>query len=163
MSGWCVVGVPRREWITSMRHATSLQLYEHTGIGVILFYPSGVRYSNQTGGYACLHPEAEGVYLPLGGENSPVATALNEHFETVWAGHCYDRIDGETADLIDQLLASVPETDRFRVERDRLANSHEAWIYVRLLAVDGVERPAMDFVSGFPAGTLGVLTWENSD
>lgn len=140
-----------------------IQLYEHTGIGIILFCPSGVRYSNQTGGYACLHPEAEGVYLPLGDGSSPVATDLNGHFETVWAGHCYDGIDGETADLIDQLLASTPEMDRFRVERDRLADSHEAWIYVRLPAANGVENPLFDVVSGFPAGTLGVLTWENSD
>ncbi|CAN5201816.1 hypothetical protein BH20GEM2_BH20GEM2_10240 [soil metagenome] len=90
-----------------------IQLYLHEGVGVILFCPSGVRYSNQKGGYMCLHPEAEGVYVPLGEGNSKLALELNEHFETKWVGWCHDGIDQETAEFIDGLLGAQPETPRF--------------------------------------------------
>lgn len=36
-----------------------------TGAGVILAAPSGVCYSNQVGGMACLHPVYEGVFIPM--------------------------------------------------------------------------------------------------
>jgi hypothetical protein len=61
----------------------------------------------------CLHPEAEGVYLPLGEGNSALALELNEHFETKWVGWCHDGIDQETAEFIDGLLAAKPEMPRF--------------------------------------------------
>ncbi|MFQ5876048.1 MAG: DUF6210 family protein, partial [Dehalococcoidia bacterium] len=42
-----------------------IQLWHASGISLILPYNSGIIYSNQTGGYACYHPEAEGIYIPL--------------------------------------------------------------------------------------------------
>ncbi len=45
-----------------------ISLWHTKGLGVIFLYESGIRFSNQTGGYACLHPEAEGVYVPLNDE-----------------------------------------------------------------------------------------------
>lgn len=34
-------------------------------VGVIIPYKSGVAYTNQCGGTACVHPEKEGIYIPL--------------------------------------------------------------------------------------------------
>ncbi|CAN5201851.1 hypothetical protein BH20GEM2_BH20GEM2_10230 [soil metagenome] len=49
------------------------------------------------------------------------------------------------------------------MDRQRLADSHEAWIHVRLLKAEEAERRSLDVISGFPEWTQGVLTWENSD
>jgi hypothetical protein len=140
-----------------------IELYLHEGVGVILLCQSGVRYTNETGGYMCLHQEAEGAYLPLGVGSSTLALELNEHFETKWVGWCHDGIDEETAHFVDGLLAAQPETTRFQVDRQRLADSHEAWIHVRLLKPDEAERPSLDIISGFPEENPRVLTGGNSD
>jgi len=42
-----------------------VELWEAVGLGVIIDYPSGVLYSNQTGGFSCLHPVTEGIYVPV--------------------------------------------------------------------------------------------------
>ena len=42
-----------------------IDLYESVGLGLIICCDSSVIYSNQTGGSACLHPEIEGVFIPL--------------------------------------------------------------------------------------------------
>ena len=42
-----------------------IELWEGVGLGVIFCYPTGVRYSNQTGGTSCLHPSVEGSFVTL--------------------------------------------------------------------------------------------------
>jgi hypothetical protein len=42
-----------------------IRLWDGAGLGVIISSPTGVLYSNQTGGFSCLHPELEGAYIPL--------------------------------------------------------------------------------------------------
>jgi hypothetical protein len=42
-----------------------IRLWNTGGIGLILLYPSGIWYTNQTGGYSCFHPEVEGMFVPL--------------------------------------------------------------------------------------------------
>jgi len=42
-----------------------IELWESVGLGLIIEYSSGIIYSNQTGGTSTLHPELEGVYVPL--------------------------------------------------------------------------------------------------
>jgi hypothetical protein len=41
-----------------------LSLYD-AGLGLIIEHPTGVIYSNQTGGNFCLQPELEGAFVPL--------------------------------------------------------------------------------------------------
>lgn len=36
-------------------------LWSFNGLGLIIKYPSGVIYTNQAGGYACLQPQEEGI------------------------------------------------------------------------------------------------------
>jgi hypothetical protein len=136
-----------------------ISLWEFRGIGVIVAHPSGVHYSNQAGGYLCSHPEIEGVFLPLAGPDTEWHTQLDQHFfyGEKYAGHCYRGIDEETARFLDVLLASSPVSRGITVDRDRLAESIEAWIYVTIAPGTGD-----DAIAGFD-GATGVLTWQNSD
>jgi hypothetical protein len=148
-----------------------IQLYDAAGLGVIVLFPSGVIYTNQTGGYSCLHPTEEGVYLPLVSDSFNHESALLDYFyKGKWRGACADGIDIEDADFIDQLLGKTDNTKFVSVNRQRLADSHEAWVYVNLAATPSrfPELPAtysseMSFLLyGFGARE-GVLTWCNSD
>ena len=137
----------------------TVYLWHSKGLGVILLYESGVYYSNQTGGYACLHPAAEGVYVPLNNAAVDQETQLFAYFTgSKWAGWCNEGIDQETADYIDSVLAKSPYTRMLKVNRDRLEDSHEAWIYVKVV------RNADDAEIICELGArAGILTWENSD
>ncbi|EMN00850.1 hypothetical protein LEP1GSC021_4612 [Leptospira noguchii str. 1993005606] len=42
-----------------------IRLWGMENIGLIIEYQTGIIYSNQTGGYACLQPEVEGFLVPL--------------------------------------------------------------------------------------------------
>ena len=137
----------------------TIQVWETQSLGLIILCPTGVLISNQTGGYACLHPEVEGIYVPLLND----AHELEAFFTgPKWQGHCYDGIDEETADFIDAFLMRPTggELAFIRVNRDRLKDSHEAWVYV-----DVTEPPAtqgINLFTGFGIAT-GILTWPNSD
>jgi hypothetical protein len=130
-------------------------------VGLILSHPSGVTYSNQTGGYACYHPEMEGVFVPLGEQAIIQQERLEEYFiGPKWQGACYNGIDEETVDFVDCVLAASPLTRRLKVNRDKLAESHEAWIYVIISPSDREDDiPELQEVT---TGT-GVITWVNSD
>jgi Family of unknown function (DUF6210) len=138
-----------------------VDLIEETGIGVIISWPSGVMYTSQTGGVANLKPRLEGVYVPLTETLKGTQQLLSAHFTgPKWRGNCYRGIDDETADFIDATLRSTSKRHLIRVDRERLADSHEAWVYVR---VDEPPRgPVFPAFSGFGAAR-GVLTWLNSD
>jgi len=131
----------------------------HPVVGIIVAHPSGVVYTNQTGGYATFHPSMEGVFVPLS-RAGELQAALDEHFfeGPKWEGHCYSGIDAETADFIDQLLSTVPPLRGVTVNRDRLKESMEAWIHLTIARPADDESAFSDF-----AGTAAVLTWENSD
>ena len=53
-----------------------IRIGEFEGLGLIIEYPSGVNYTNQTGGYACHHPVQEGAFIVL--DNSK---GLNDKLE----------------------------------------------------------------------------------
>src|SRR6476659_4158699 len=40
-------------------------LYGHVGLGLIICWPSGIRYTNQTMGYHCAQPYEEVVFVSL--------------------------------------------------------------------------------------------------
>lgn len=138
-----------------------IRLYDLDGIGLIISYASGVLYSNQTGGYLCSQPEIEGVFAPLNNRLTDQQTKLNDFFTgSKWGGNCYDGIDKETADFVDLVLLESDQTEMLRVDRDKLAESHEAWIHVHIL--ESKKNPDLQDIHGF-AGSHGVLTWLNSD
>jgi hypothetical protein len=138
-----------------------IQLWGGPRLGLIILRPSGVYYSNQTGGYACLHPTVEGVFVPIRVDELDLERELSEYFTGAkWQGWCCRGIDEETAIVIDGLLAQCDFTRGIRVDRNRLRDSHEAWVYV-----DYANLPETEWrteISGFGA-CKAVLTWENSD
>jgi len=141
-----------------------IELWDARSLGIIVCFPTGVTYTNQTCGTFCLHPKVEGCFIPLRDTNGPThqpkpEDALTDHFfgpkyrgSGAWKG-----IDQEDADVIDGVLAQN-EFTHVRVNRDRLNDSHEAWIYVT------IEDDEEGLFSGFgPYPASGVLTWPNSD
>lgn len=124
----------------------TIELWNYSGVGLIILYPSGVTYSNQTAGIMCAHPTAEGVYMPLSNDQR-----LANQFMTV--GQPFDKDD--IAYLIDY-LASSDDTSFLTIDDTRLGESHEAWLYVN------IGKPRWPVLIGFE-GYKGILTWENSD
>ena len=166
-----------RDWNERTKHMTSpyviepgvpvIELYGASGLGVIVLYPSGVRFTNQTGGYACLHPVVEGVYAPLSDIQQRQQEQLLAHFTgSKYQGWCTEGIDEEDALVIDAILAQEGDSACLRVNRKKLKESHEAWVYVTIHEPVNTSRnwktqPGYTLY-GF-AGKEGVLTWENSD
>ena len=136
-----------------------MELSNFNGIGVIVEFPSGVRYTNQIGGYACNHPQVEGVFLSLTHPLISQCKELQEFFVGPrWKGSCYEGIDKETANFIDAILAKSTYTQALKVNRAKLADSHEAWVHV-IVSPRGQQA---ELWSGF-SNALGIITWENSD
>jgi len=101
----------------------------------------------------------EGVYVPLRME----APEMQQYFAGhPWNGQCDNGIDIQTADFIDTYLTRIDHgmLDFIRVDRERLKESHEAWINV--IVQEPTTEAKMSLVSGF-GQSLGVLTWQNSD
>ena len=143
-----------------MRRKPKINLRHDIGLGLIILRKTGVIISNQTGGFACHHPEVEGFYIPLAKEVHPL---LEKHFagdDGKWKGNCSDGIDKETAIFINSLFLDEFENLSFSVDSSKLKESHEAWIYVDILWSKG-DRDC-DIAYGFN-GCRGILTWENSD
>ena len=133
-------------------------LYGLHSVGLIIPSSSGVIYQNQTGGYSCLQDSAEGIFVPLDCEPIDHYGALNHFFfKGKWAGYCATGIDAETADFIDTTLARLPGHSGIKVDRSRLAESHEAWVHVTL-----ADPASTGLLQGFDA-VHRILTWPNSD
>lgn len=126
------------------------------GVGVIAFGNSGVIYQNQTAGSACLVAEAEGHLIPLSNDAPPndYGASLEAKLSELFAG--VDAVDSSVAAAIDALFASHPNTSCVSVDRERMADSREAWVYVLL------SQNEFSPFDGFDA-YRGVLTWPNSD
>lgn len=148
----------------------TIKLFEHVGLGLIIEYPSGVAYSNQTGGTCCLAPSLEGVFVPLRNDCAKPSQellspehALVAYFDgPKWQGTGAPLgIDADDADFIDQVLAEHRLSHCIIVDRARLRDSHEAWVHV---TVTDEESSLAPLFSGFgPYPRPGVLTWTNTD
>ena len=142
-----------------------------------------------------MQSEQEGVFVPLlgspEGRDVDPERLLKEHFTgPKWMGGCANGIDEESASFIDGLLHRMRETRFLTVDRSRLHDSHEAWVYVDIadqplepvtygsatnLGLTDAGRDEKDsghshlpmpailyMIFGFGA-SKGVLTWSNSD
>ena len=95
-----------------------------------------------------MHPQMEGFVLPLDFHS------LEDRLARVLLNR--DQLTEEDADEVDAMLARFPHASCATVDRTRLKESMEAWVYVNV-----VENDACYF-SGF--GTFnGVMTWQSSD
>ncbi|NOK58775.1 MAG: hypothetical protein GFH27_549301n197 [Chloroflexi bacterium AL-W] len=147
-----------------------IKLWEHIGIGLIISWPSGIIYTNQTGGTTCLAPQLEGIFVPLRNECTEKELTLispeNDLWDYFtngnWAGTgATSGLDIEDADFIDALLTRIRLFPDICVDRGRLTESHEAWVFV---SITGDEPRNPPIFSGFePYPRPGVLTWQHSD
>lgn len=141
----------------AMSDPTKVLLYEIGGLALIVPASTGIVYRNQTGGHACLPSQMEGYLVPLAGEMHEKCERLLSHFAgPKWGGWCSERIDGETADEIDSVLADILRGDQIVVDRTRLDMSWEAWVHVKIISalVSLVEHADPE---------EAILTWPNSD
>lgn len=127
---------------------------------LILGYPTGIVYENQVGGVACRHEEFEGVLVPVGLPPEDAARFMALSFPRTAA------IDADVADRIDEILASVPFARYLEVDRSRLRDSCESWVFVLAEIPQDSTFQLYGPYFGAPRGfgpVRGVLTWPNSD
>jgi hypothetical protein len=138
-----------------------VRLYSAKGIGVVVPRQTGVMFSNQAGGYSCLQPEIEGVYIPLDDDFNGIEDKLHEYFvgPKHGGGGACNGLDEADADAIDDILHKRPAPCPLRVDRTRLHDSVEAWVHVCLSNEDGLAP----LVANFEDDTPAIMTWTNSD
>ena len=147
-----------------------VRLWDSVGLDLIIEYPSGILYSNQTGGTSCLHPEIEGVYIPLRNRTEASGRKLispeHELFE-YFAGPKHNctgattGLDPEDADYVDSVMSRNWLVHIVSVDRNRLPASHEAWVHV---LVHGEGQSNIRIFRGLgPYPRPGILTWSNTD
>jgi len=124
-------------------------LYGLRQLAIILEQPTGVWYYNQTGGISCNQSYQEGILAILGNDIGDLDTAIAQYTLNMFD------LDEKDADHIDSLFEH--STQYLKVNREKLKESNEAWIYV---TVDGNHN--LSPFSGFDC-KYGVLTWNNSD
>jgi hypothetical protein len=128
--------------------------------------PSGVFYYNQVCGHSCLQKFEEGVF-------SYIRDDGNELYKTVSEYLLYkDRLAPEDADFLDGQFIRSSDTKYLRIDRNRLNDSMEAWVYVTI-DQRSINQPFDDNFKGesvyyntaFKGFTCtgAVLTWDNSD
>jgi hypothetical protein len=136
-------------------------LYPLRQVGLIILYPTGIIFQNQTGGISCIQRSEEGIFFPV--SDAPV---LDENYTTkmdlldieltkLFPSYATN-LKPELADKIDLLLRNYLPLKGVTVDRNRLNDSDEAWIYVN------IEPSELADYSGF-GSSRGVLTWSNSD
>ena len=149
-----------------------IQIYDSVGTGLIICCESGIVITNQTGGTSCLHPEIEGVFVPLRndyveetGKFMSPELELTKHFEGFKHGGAgaTSGIDEEDAEFIESVLKRVRLFPPISVDRGKLKKSHEAWIHV-LISGDESDDPDLSAFAHFaPYPRSGIFTWANSD
>lgn len=146
----------------SLQGKVRVRLYEAGGAGLIFPRATGIIYANQAGGVSCLQPELEGVYVPIGDPDLASGVGLEPELLAHFTGPEYlgGATDGYDAEVIDGLLARAHLGASVRVDRERLAESYESWVYVRVL---GPATPYANFSGLGPYPCSAVLTWCNSD
>lgn len=153
-----------------MNRKPLIQLWDSVGLGLILECPSGVLVSNQTGGYSCLHPEVEGVFVPLRNDCLvPERTLLSPEIELMeyFEGYPHEGsgatsgLSPQDADFIEKILAKVNLHPAITIDRKLLDKSHEAWVHVTVASDESGHEVAV--FSGFQYPAKGILTWSNSD
>ena len=142
--------------------APTIRLWDGIGLGAIISFPTGVVYSNQTGGFSCLHPELEGAYVPLDADAGEKLYAYFEgpkHRGTGATGG----LDAEDAGFIEMLLAERRLSAFISVDRSRLQESHEAWVWALVTCDGGDNVTTALFAELGPYPRPAVLTWDNTD
>ena len=152
-----------------------INLYPLGQPAIIVKYPTGLIYSNQTNGVACNHPEQEGFLVPL----FPLLGKESHLFDPGWWYEEMPALDASLYNQLEKVLNSRFEWHVRNLRVDRKAKNQEAWIHITFR---GDFNPGM-FSSGLfrrKDGSVpnwtdkiinykdypkyeGILTWENCD
>lgn len=133
-------------------------MYQSEGVYAILLEASGVVYFNQTYGHICFQSQEEGILVPFNSD-FPLEhpeQRLEQQFASLFEKH--HRFSEKLADKVDEILAFDCFTRCAKVDRRKLKQSHEAWIYV-IINNEAPNSP----LSQFSEQSEAVLTWQNSD
>jgi hypothetical protein len=131
-------------------------LWDMCDAGLIVPQATGVHYSNQVGGTACFQRSQEGIFIPinhdilLGDYDASIEAKLTKVFHDVGS------VKVLQADQIDLVLEGSGFTKGIAVDRGRLSDSCEAWVYVDVVETD------LSAFKGF-GKFKAILTWPNSD
>lgn len=138
----------------------NISLWGLADVVLIVLEETGIVYENQVMGNCCVQASAEGICVPLSPDypidsrGRPAVMTLGERLgEAVLCAHY---LDEKLAVLVDVILNQYPETRGIQVDRDKLSDSGEAWLYVKIEPTES--SPIKDF-----GPCKGVLTWLNSD
>lgn len=121
-------------------------------VAIILKAKTGFKYSNQTGGVCCNHPEQEGLLIPL--ENIDIISAVLCKELTI--GTFID--NPSYVNKFDTLFQKLKLP--LEVDKELLAECQEAWIHVNITE----EANKFEFTPLYGlAGMKAVLIYTNSD
>ena len=134
--------------------------FMETEVMLVVEHSTGVIYINQVGGVGCARPEIEGALAPVDLREADVQRIMGLPYVPGRG------LQADNADAIDAILISNVGGRHLRVDRERLHESYEAWVFVvgqvDDFSSDWFQRDYAGSVFGF--GTVkGVLTWPNSD
>jgi hypothetical protein len=152
-----IIDDPELQKMLKKNFCRRVSLYELEQLALIIMEESRVIYFNQAGGTYCLQPEAEGVLITFSADYSLVERKpelLWERLTKVF-GIASSYTTEDQAEEIDDLLSFYPITNNISIDRTRLKDSYEAWVYVNIQGDSGN-------LEGF-GNCKGILTWPNSD
>ena len=142
-----------------------VSLYDHSGTALVIPHPTGITYSNQAGGHACLQPEIEGFLVPIANDvglspQNEFRSPENELFAYFGKlNSCGAPISDTDADRIESILHKSPVWGGLSVDRKRLNDSVESWVHVTVS--DESNLPVL--VTGLKYPLSAILTWNNTD
>ena len=151
--------------LSGLINSMIVRLYDHAGTALIIPHPTGIVYSNQAGGHACQQPELEGFLVPIANDvglapeldfRSP-ENELFKYFSRI--NTCGETLDENNAKMIETIMRQLPLWGGLTVDRDRLDESVESWVFVTISATENTPL----LVDGITYPVSGVLTWTNSD
>jgi len=126
----------------------------------VLIIPSevGCIYTNQVGGTQCDYPEQKGSIVPIEYdiELERPKNSLTLKICALFPEGSPGIIDLETAEIIQELLNASPYTSDIEVDFEKLNESKEAWLFVK---VNGTLDDTISKCEKISA----ILTWPNSD
>jgi hypothetical protein len=133
-------------------------LFSLTQPALIIPCQTGVLYTQQCGGTACMQRHMEGALVPIDYDHllENYKESLEYHLESLFPEGNPGVVTEEHVEHIQRMLDGSPFTRGIKIDHSRLADSVESWLYVTVHGdLDGT-------LQGF--GDIGaVLTWPNSD
>jgi hypothetical protein len=118
---------------------------------------TGIAYSNQCGGTACLHPQQEGYLIPLGIEYEWNIPCIND---CAYGLIINESEHNKTIDEINECIKEISGELNISLDTSLINESHEAWVHVKAK----VRNPRFSWpITTEPGEFDAILVYENSD